>query len=252
MVSGQTDIYIPPINDKKTILMYEEGSYKGRLGIGHFTLANGLISSDTYSGNGITVSIIESTMDNRHHSDAEIYFTYAHRLKSSFFDKNTSNKAFQDLQYLRFGIQASYERRIAKSNHFLGGHFNLPVDFVYNSRFENMSPYTSPQIQTNSTVTQNYIVPLSFGGSYFYADYILGIPVRLNATLPIPIPLPKNRVWQISTYYSFECSLSFYKNDNFNFLLMYNWNYNSLSKKQDLIHQYKVGSNSLSFVISFI
>jgi len=251
MVLGQTDTSTIRKNNKKSPQLEEE-SYKFQLGTGYFTLADRLISSDTYSGNGITASFIVGYGGDKYHSDTKIYLSYAHRLKSSFFDENSESKALQDLQYLRWGIQGSYELRIAKSKHFLGGYFNLPIENVYNSRFEDMSPYISTQIASKIYNDRNFIVPLSLGGSYFYADHVLGMPVKLNATLPIPIPLKKNRVWRINTYYSFECSLSVYRNDGLDFLLMYNWNYSSLSKMQDLIHQYKVGSNALSLVISFI
>jgi len=220
---------------------------KGQIGVGHFTLKNGLVSSNIYSGNGIFASFDYGVMGEKYHAALVADFTYVNRLKPSFDYENLHVPAFNTLQFLRFGFPLSYERKIGKTNHFLGAYFALYSETVYNSRIEGS--------HADYPLGENYYYDVMklfyFGPSYFYNHRILGMPVSLYATLSIPISIEINDVKYTSTRYTFEYNLSVYRNTNVDIQVSYNWNYTNLGIEQNLIHQYKVGGNSVLLTILF-
>ena len=250
-VSGQTDTTATPKyieGNKRTSTFF--GTYglyaKGHIGVGHFTLKDGLVSSNVYSGNGIVASLTCGAIGEKYRTILKIDFAHVNKLKPSFDYENSHISGFNTLQFTRAGFPFHYERKIGKTNHFLGAYFALYMETVYNSRIE--GSHANYPLGANDSYDRKDL--FYFGPSYFYNDRILGIPISVHATLPIPTPVKINDVRYINTRYTFECNLLVYRKDKFNIQLSYNWNYTNLGTKQDLIHQYRLAGNSILLTIS--
>jgi len=242
-VSGQADT-TPISEDNNESVDIDKTFFDGggRLSIGHFTFKDGLISSDVYSGNEFGGWLHIGAATDKFHIFCTLGLNYVPQLKLSAKNENAQNAVFQDVRYSRIPIRLQGEKRIAKSNHFLGGYVYSSIESL-TGKTKNTNPYLSSPIPYKRDAS-GYL-PNSIGASYFYSGKIFNLPLRVNLLASIPISTGNG----VSTYYAFESYLVVYEKSMVRYAISYNWNYAASKGTKAPMYPYQSASNSIGLLI---